>query len=117
MAKKIGQYAVHLTGDDGQLHSFLPGTEVPDWAAKRLGDHCFEGGEDLFNDKGVPAPVVHGDAIVPDTVVEGPPPRAGKGSGEQAWRDYAEKQGLDVSDVEGRDNIIAALEDEDIAVE
>jgi hypothetical protein len=122
MGKKIGQFAVHGVLDkDGEPHSFLPGTEVPAWAEKQLGDHCFEGGEDLFNEDGSVAPVIHHDAVLPEPrggeSSDGPPPKAGKGSGEDKWRAYAEEQGVDVSDVEGRDEIIAVLEEEGVAVE
>jgi hypothetical protein len=39
-----------------------------------------------------------------------PPPRAGRGSSEQAWRGYAELVGVTVPDGAGRDDIIAACE-------
>jgi hypothetical protein len=123
MAKKpIGENAVVLTDDTGQAQVFLPGTtDYPDWAAKRMGPHCFEGGEDLFNEDGILQPVVHHDAVIPPArggdASDGPPPKAGKGSSEVAWREYAAAQGVDVSDVEGRDDIIARLEDADVPTE
>lgn len=58
-----------------------------------------------------------GDALDDEGGGEGPPPQSGKGSGEAKWREYAEEQGVDVSDVEGRDGIIAALEEAGVAVE
>lgn len=117
MAKKIGEFAVHLSDENGQLHSFLPGSEPPTWAAKQLGDHCFEGGEKLFNEDGVPQPVIHHDAVVSEPSGDGPPPRAGKGSGEDRWRSYAESKGVDVSDAEGREDVIARLEESGVPVE
>jgi hypothetical protein len=39
-----------------------------------------------------------------------PPPRAGRGSSETAWRAYAELVGVSVPDGAGRDDIIAACE-------
>lgn len=27
---------VHVLGDDGQMHVFGPGDDVPDWAAKKI---------------------------------------------------------------------------------
>ncbi len=52
-----------------------------------------------------------------DAGASGPPPKAGRGSGEEKWRAYAEEQGVDVTDLDGRDEIIARLADRDIAVE
>lgn len=39
-----------------------------------------------------------------------PPPRSGRGSGETAWRAWAAQAGVDVSDADGRDEIIDACE-------
>lgn len=120
MSKIIGEYAVHGVVDEaGVPHSFLPGSEPPAWAVKQMGAHCFEGGEDVFNEDGVLAPVIHHDAVLPDARgagPSGPPPRAGKGSGEDKWRAYADEQGVDVSEAEGRDDVIAALEEADVPV-
>lgn len=98
MAKKIGDLAVYVSDDAGVVHCFLPGDEVPSWAAKTMGPHCFEGIED-------------------DQEPSGPPPKAGKGSGEPAWRAYAEAQGIDVSQADGRDDIIDTLESAGVPVE
>ncbi len=46
-----------------------------------------------------------------------PPPRAGKGSGEDKWRAYAAAQGVDVSHIEDRNEIIAFLEEQGVPVE
>lgn len=46
-----------------------------------------------------------------------PPPRAGKGSGEDKWRTYAAEQGVDVSHIEDRNEIIAFLEEQGVPVE
>ncbi|TGB37878.1 hypothetical protein [Mycolicibacterium peregrinum] len=46
-----------------------------------------------------------------------PPPRAGKGSGEDKWRAYAAEKGVDVSHIEDRNEIIAFLEDQGVRVE
>lgn len=113
----IGQYAVHVHDDAGELHSFLPGADVPGWAAKLMGKHCFEGGEGEFNEDGKHAPVVHADAVVDTQGGGGPPPRAGKGSGEDKWRAYADEQGVDVSEAQGRDDIIAELDEAGVPVE
>lgn len=120
MAKVVGEYAVHgVLDEDGVPHSFLPGVEVPGWAAKQMGAHCFEGGEDIFNEDGVPKPVVHHDAILanPLTVeVDGPPPQSGKGSGVRAWRAYAEAHDVDAEGLDV-DDIVAKLEAAGVPVE
>lgn len=46
-----------------------------------------------------------------------PPPRAGKGSGEDKWRAYAAEKGVDVSHIEDRNEIIAFLEEQGVPVE
>jgi hypothetical protein len=102
MAKTLGQYAVHVYDDGGVLHSFLPGQEVPDWAAKNMGPHCFATSDEV-DDAG--------------DVHDGPPPQHGRGSGEDKWRAYAENHGVDVSAAEGRDDVIAALEAAGVPVE
>jgi hypothetical protein len=109
MAKKIGEYAVHLTDETGTLHSFLPGDEVPAWAEKRMGDHCFEGGGDEFDEDGQ-HPAAGGGGDVPL------PPQSGRGSSTDKWAAYAESNGVDVEGLD-RDEIIAACEEAGVAVE
>lgn len=104
MPKKIGELAVHLH-KDGEVHSFLPGDEVPGWAAEQMGDHCFAGGEDQFDEEGAHPPVINGGASA-----GGPPPQSGRGSGIDAWRDYALDQEIDVQEDWTREQIIAELE-------
>lgn len=112
MAKKIGQYAVHLTDETGTLHSFLPGDEVPAWAEKRMGEHCFEGHEDEFDEDGQhPASVPDGSG--------GPlpvPPQAGPGSGLPKWVAYAEENGVAAEGLTKSD-VIAACEEAGVPVE
>lgn len=81
--------------------SFGPDDEVPEWAARQMGAHCFEDGEHPFPD-------------APDA--GGIPPKAGKGSGLEAWQKYAKTNGFEVGDA-GRDEIIAALDAEGIPTE
>lgn len=50
-------------------------------------------------------------------VDDGPPPKGGPGSGRDAWAAYADRQGFEVEDGDGRDEIIAALEEADIPTE
>lgn len=47
-----------------------------------------------------------------------PPPKAGKGSGEDKWRAYAAEKNVDLpADIDGRDEIITYLENEGVSVE
>lgn len=103
---RIGKYAVHLSDGIGTLHSFLPGDEVPEWAAARMGEHCFADPDDEDEDTDIEY-----DAVA------GPPPKVGPGSGQAKWRAYAEAHGVDVSNVEGRDAVIAALAEAGVPVE
>jgi hypothetical protein len=40
----------------------------------------------------------------------GEPPRSGRGSGEDVWREYATGLGIDVPDDAGRDDIVALVD-------
>lgn len=51
-----------------------------------------------------------GDDSEPGAEAPEPPPAAGKGSSEQAWRDYAAAVGVDIEGVEDRKGIRAAIE-------
>lgn len=101
---KIGEYAVHLHDDNGVLVSLLPGDDVPGWAVGRIGKHALASGDDV-------------NADVSDDSSDAPPPKAGKGSGEDKWRAYADRHGVDVSGAEGRDDVIAALDQAGVPVE
>lgn len=46
--------SVHLVAPDGNPSVFLPGDDVPEWALRRMGNHCFEDG---VHPLGRPAPV------------------------------------------------------------
>lgn len=51
-----------------------------------------------------------------DPAGSGPPPKAGRGSGEDKWRTYAAEQGVDVTAIEDRNEIISFLDSQGIAV-
>lgn len=36
---------VHVFDDEGDTHVFGPEDDVPEWAARKMGAHCFEDGE------------------------------------------------------------------------
>lgn len=97
---------VALRDELGNVQTFGPPLtrgDLPDWAQSQVTNPAlFESDEPVDNGGG-------GE--------DAPPPKSGKGSGEVAWRDYAESQGLDVSDLETRDAIIDALEAEGVRTE
>lgn len=58
------------------------------------------------------APAVPLPEVAPENDLVGDePPRAGRGSGLDAWRDYAEKLGLLVDENATRDDIVALVDD------
>lgn len=83
--------------------SFGPEDEVPEWAARQMGAHCFEGGVHPYGD----AESADDGAI---------PRKAGKGSSLEAWQKYAKANDFEVGDA-SRDEIIAALEADGIPTE
>lgn len=99
---------VALRDELGNVQTFGPPLtrgDLPDWAKSQVTNPAlFESDDDMSGSGG------GGDD-------DAPPPKAGKGSGEDKWRDYAERKGLDVSDLESRDAIIDALEAEGIRTE
>jgi len=95
MATRVTR-TVHLThptqGSPVILH---PGDEVPAWAIGRITRPGF-----LADDTTGPVTV----QVVPE------PPRAGKGSGIQAWRDYADHLGLTFPESSTREELIDLVE-------
>lgn len=89
------------TGED--KHIFSPGDDVPEWAARQMGAHCFEDGDHPFPDGGATG----GKEREAGT----PPPKAGHGSSAKAWAEYAAEQGVVVPEGANRDAIVAALVD------
>lgn len=104
---KLGDLACYALDRDGNAVWFLPGQEVPPWAAKQLGKHVFADGDDSAIDDG------DADADGDEVAV---PPQHGPGSGRAKWAAYAEAHDLDVDGLT-KDEIIAALEEEGVAVE
>ncbi|MGW2666224.1 hypothetical protein ACWCW7_35175 [Nocardia tengchongensis] len=104
-----GDYAIHLHADNGQLHSFLPGDALPDWAAARITNPnarstavaAAEEGETSTEGSAAPGePISAGDM----------PPKKGPGASRQVWADYAESRGVAVEADWKREDIIAAVE-------
>lgn len=107
MAVNKSNFALHLADKrpgHEQLLVILPGDEIPAWALKDITNPY------VLGDQAVEADAAPGDP-------GGPPPKAGKGSGEDKWRAYAEEHEVDVTDLKSRDEIIARLEEAGIPVE
>lgn len=101
-----GQYAVHFH-KDGVLHSFLPGDEVPEWAAKLITNPLAWGEDEPEPAQTVEVTVGAGGE---GGSHDGVPSKSGVGSSRQAWADYAESQGIEVDPDWKREDIIAAVE-------
>ncbi|MFJ7069197.1 hypothetical protein [Streptomyces sp. NPDC101115] len=82
---------VHI---DGQAYG--PGDELPAAVARRIGKHAFVDDDEA--------------GAGGDTDGVEAPPRSGRGSGIEAWRAFAEQNGVDTDDEMSRDDVIAAAE-------
>jgi hypothetical protein len=83
----------------GKSVLFVPGDEVPDWAAALITNpNCWVDGE-------LPTTKAAAEPAADDA-----PPRAGKGSGRSEWAAYAESVGVTVDEDATRDEIIAAVD-------
>ena len=92
----------------GGKNVFSPGDDVPEWAAKQMGAHCFEDVEHPYPADGEKPADDSGDQP-PDG---SPPPMVGKGSNKEAWAAYAAAIEVDISGVPfARDPIIKAIVD------
>jgi hypothetical protein len=74
---------ITVRDEEGRLHFTSPDSEIAKRAAEREAAEAAE---------------------IPE------PPRGGAGSGLDAWRDYADKTGVEVADDMNRDDIIAAVD-------
>lgn len=93
MGRRLAGF-VHLADENGVLCSFGPDDDVPAWAAEQITNPS------AWADSGDVVPLAAGEV----------PPRSGKGSGRDAWAVYAAHHGVEVSDDDGRGEIIAALD-------
>lgn len=107
MAVNKSEFALHFANDSGEVTSVLPGDTIPSWAKVT---NPYVTGDDEPTGMRLP-----NDAAVGGT--DDPPAKAGKGSGKEAWADYAEAHGVSVSDDASRDEIIAACESAGVPVE
>jgi hypothetical protein len=108
---------VSLRDDTGNVVSFGPGEDVPEWASKRITNPAvWEGGE-------APESVAGGDTGGSDGSAAGgtlePPPRGGAGGGRDAWAEYASHftDKVTITEDDKRDEIIDKLEKAGVRVE
>lgn len=97
---------VHVMGEDGQAHVFGPNDTVPEWAARKMGAHCFEDGAHPYSDE----PTGNGGSHeAPERLAGEEPPRSGAGSSRDAWLAFAVEKGMEVSSEATRAEVIEAL--------
>lgn len=104
-----GEFAVHLRKDD-ELVTFLPGDDVPEWAAKQITNPL------AWGDEPERAEVAVGSGGAGRQESDGPPPQGGSGASRQNWADYAAANGVEVESDWKREDIIAACEKAGIEV-
>jgi hypothetical protein len=107
MAKELRTY-VHVADENGQYRVFGPGDDLPDWARSAITNpKAWADGE---------APVAANELSGSEGEASEPvePPRAGKGSGLEVWRDYAERLGWfdEIPADASRDDIVASIDAE-----
>ncbi|CAL9592477.1 hypothetical protein SUDANB1_05253 [Streptomyces sp. enrichment culture] len=111
MARRLNSY-VHVDGV-----AYGPDDDVPAEVASRIGAHAWTDDSDQ-GDGGEPAEVGFDDpsaqqSPTPTGAGDGTgeaPPRTGRGSGIEAWRTFAEQNGVGTDSDMTRDDIIAACE-------
>lgn len=102
---------VHVKDPNGGFAAFGPGDEVPEWAARQMGAHCFEDGVHPYADE------PEADEAVGESEPENErptveiPAKAGPKASKDAWVDYANSLGVDVAGCGTRDEVIAAVAD------
>jgi hypothetical protein len=105
MARRLRTY-VHVDGT-----AYGPDDDVPAEVAERIGEHAWT--DD--SDQGDAEPTVgFTDPGTRQSSTSGAPPRSGRGSGVEAWRQFAAQNDLDVPADASREDIIAAAEDADL---
>ena len=81
---------------DGDSITFGPDDELPTWAEKAISN------PNVWDE----AP----EAQTEETGADGEPPRAGAGSGLDAWKTYAAAQGIEVPEDAKREDIFALVD-------
>ncbi|MEV5911068.1 hypothetical protein AB0M00_19470 [Streptomyces chartreusis] len=105
MAERRLKTYVHVGGE-----LYGPSSEVPPEVAEQIGDHAWDDGTDETGDE--PARVGFDDPSTQRAQgsASEAPPRTGRGSGVEAWRQYAAQNDLDVPADASREDVIAAAE-------
>lgn len=114
-----GQHAIHLHDKTGELHSFLPGDELPEWADARITNPHARSDSDTESD--LAAVIVIGaggeggqaTTDAPDGTL---PKQTGPGASRVKWAAYAEANGVAVQEGWKREDIIAACEQAGVPV-
>jgi hypothetical protein len=89
--------------------AYGPGTDVPPEVAEKIGAHAWEPDED-DQGEGEGAQIGVEDPTTTQSPGDEPPARSGRGSGIDAWRKFAEQNGVEYDTDASRDEIIAACE-------
>lgn len=99
MSRRLSTF-VTVHDESGQAHTFGPGQDLPGWASKAITN-----------------PNVWEGASTEAAGSDGPvrPPESGKGSSLDAWQEYALEIGVDFDDDMTRDEIIAAVNEQEAA--
>jgi hypothetical protein len=94
---------------------FGPDSEnIPGWALEQMGDHCFEAVSTPPDPEAQLAEQSQAAAANEDGP-GGEPPRAGRGSGVEAWTEYAVGLGIDVPEGASRDEVIELVDNHNAA--
>lgn len=106
---------VIVADDKGEPHTYLAGDDnVPEWAAAKLGDHCWGDPSDDSPAAAVAAALAGpGTDHSSDEFADASdiPPMGGAGSGQDAWAAYAEKLGVELTaEDDSRDKIVAKID-------
>lgn len=88
-------------GNTTRAQTFGPSDDVPDWAVAAITNPDVWDGD---------PPSRTATAAQQVTGLLPMPPKAGPGSGVDAWRAYAQQEKVTVPDGAGRDEIVAAIE-------
>lgn len=100
-------YTVYLTDQDGKLHTFGPGSDVPEWARRAI-DNSLAWDTPPSKDEELvfAASEDHGESVASPAAE--PPPQGGPGASRKVWADWAADHKVAVEDDWKRDDIIAA---------
>lgn len=99
--RKLTDTTVVRNPNDQSVVTLLKGQTVPDWAEDQVGDHLLEAKASSGGKSGSSGSGQGGG---------GEPPRAGRGSGLEAWTAYAETLEIEVPDGASRDDVIELVD-------